>query len=119
MFVWCMMTCRPRELSSKKPVSTFREIVPIPKKTLCDPRFDERAGSFNEDLFKKSYTFIGEMKKNEKLQVQKELRKTKKPGKKKKLEVLLQKIVSVSYDKNSRYECTWVHQTSQLLINIW
>jgi len=74
----------------------FREVVPVPKKTLCDPRFDERAGSFNEDLFKKSYTFIGDMKKSEKLQVQKELKKTKKAEKKKKLEVLLQKMVGAS-----------------------
>lgn len=67
----------------------------IPKRVLCDPRFDEKSGSFNEDLFKKSYDFISEMKKTEKLQVQKELKKTRKPERKKELEVLLQKLVSV------------------------
>lgn len=88
-----LLTCRPRELSSKKPVSRFREVVPAPKKSISDPRFDEKCGLYNEDLFQKSYSFISEMKKKEKLQVQKELRKTKKAERKKELETLLQKMV--------------------------
>ncbi len=89
------LTFRPRELSSKKPVARFREVVSVNQETSCDPRFNERSGNFNEDLFKKSFSFVGEMKKNEKLLLQKELKKTRKVEKKEELEVLLQKIVSV------------------------
>lgn len=34
--------------------------------TIRDPRFDERSGTFNEDLFKKSYSFIEDVKEREK-----------------------------------------------------
>ena len=86
---------RPREISSKKPVSRFREVVPIEKKQdeSCDPRFDDRAGKFNDDLFKKSYSFIEEMKKNEKQLILKETKKSRNPGRRMKLQRLLQQIV--------------------------
>ena len=82
-------------MSSKKPVSRFREVVPVekPKEEKHDPRFDERAGTLNNDLFKKSFGFIEEMKKNEKHLVLKQARKTRDPEKKAKLQRLLQQMV--------------------------
>lgn len=87
---------RPSEVSSKKPVPRFREVVPIPKQKAesSDPRFDERAGKFNDDLFKKSFGFIEEMKSNEKKLVVKESRKTRDPERKKQLQKLLQQMVN-------------------------
>lgn len=85
---------RPREMSSKHPVPLFREVVTLQKKEeRGDPRFDERAGRFSKDLFSKSYSFIEEMKKEEKQQVLRETKKTHNPEKKKKLQRLLQQMV--------------------------
>ena len=78
-------------------MSQFREVVPILKKKeeTCDPRFSETAGKFNNDLFKKSFNFIDEMKKKEKFLLQKEAKKTRSVEKKRKLHALLNKMVSV------------------------
>lgn len=86
---------RPSEISSKKWVSQFKEVVHVQKKKEenHDPRFDERAGKLNSDLFKKSYSFIEEIKKNERHLVLKEEKKTKDPEKKMKLQRLIQKMV--------------------------
>ena len=88
---------RPQEVSSKKPVPRFREVVPVKKHgEIRDPRFDERAGSFNESLFKKSYAFLGDMKKSEKQVVQKEARRARNPEKRALLQTLIQQMVSGS-----------------------
>ena len=73
--------------------------MPIPKKKeeSCDPRFSETAGNFNNDLFKKSFGFVEEMKKNEKKLIQKEKRKTRNPERKHKLQKLLQQMVILSH----------------------
>ncbi|CAI2173663.1 16575_t:CDS:2 [Funneliformis geosporum] len=57
----------PMEVTSKKPVSRFRQIVEISNsvKHRRDPRFDSLSGKFNEDLFEKSYSFLDEYKKSE------------------------------------------------------
>lgn len=56
---------RPTEVSSKRPVSVFREVIPNLKKKAIDPRFDRSFGSFNEDLYGKSYKFLGEIQEGE------------------------------------------------------
>ena len=56
-------------MSSKCPVSRFREVVPVAKgkqRVIRDPQFEEMAGHLNPDLFKKSYAFVDELKKKEK-----------------------------------------------------
>jgi len=58
-----------------------------------DPRFDERTGSFNEGLFKKSYAFLDEMKQSEKQLVQREAKKARNPEKRAKLQTLIQQMV--------------------------
>lgn len=88
---------RPREVSSKKPVSRFREVIPANKRQReqsRDPRFDEKAGSFNEDLFKKSYSFLEEMRSEEKQLVEREARRTRNPERKTQLHHLLQQMES-------------------------
>lgn len=91
---------RPREMSSKQPVSRFREVmVGGPKRASAssqsvDPRFDERAGSLNEDLFKKSYAFVEEMKQSEKNTIEKAVKKTKSKERKEQLQRLIDQMES-------------------------
>lgn len=42
--------CRPREESSKKKVPMAREVIPIKKNIIRDPRFDSSCGTLNEKV---------------------------------------------------------------------
>lgn len=53
---------RPLELSSRRQVSRFKNVVEVKKKKVLDPRFDATAGRLNDDLFAKSYAFLDEYK---------------------------------------------------------
>ncbi|XP_004291594.1 PREDICTED: rRNA biogenesis protein rrp36-like [Fragaria vesca subsp. vesca] len=46
------------EVSSKKPVSRFREVIQAPKKVVRDPRFESLCGTLNVDGFRKRYDFL-------------------------------------------------------------
>ncbi|RCN37109.1 hypothetical protein ANCCAN_16996, partial [Ancylostoma caninum] len=64
---------RPKEISSKKPVSTFRPVYQhTGGKKKWDPRFDNRAGLFKERCFEDNYRFLEDLKKQEKDQLAKE-----------------------------------------------
>ena len=83
-------------MSSKRPVSRFREVVPVAKdrqREIRDPRFEETAGQLNSDLFKKSYAFVDELKKKEKQLIEREVHKTRSAGKKAQLQKLLLQMV--------------------------
>ncbi|KHJ75956.1 hypothetical protein OESDEN_24425, partial [Oesophagostomum dentatum] len=64
---------RPKEISSKKPVSTFRPVYDtnIGKKKR-DPRFDNRAGQFKERCFDDNYRFLEDLRKQEREELSKE-----------------------------------------------
>ncbi|CAJ0589436.1 unnamed protein product [Cylicocyclus nassatus] len=64
---------RPKEISSKRPVSVFRPIYQenIGKKKR-DPRFDSRAGLFKERCFDDNYRFLEDLKRQEKEELSKE-----------------------------------------------
>ncbi|RAL40076.1 unnamed protein product [Cuscuta campestris] len=51
---------RPMEMSSKKPVGRFREVVQVSKKVVRDPRFETLCGNLDEEGFKKRYKFLYE-----------------------------------------------------------
>jgi hypothetical protein len=57
---------RPRELSSKKPVSIFRNIFETKKRESIDPRFNSAFGDYNPNVFRKTYGFLHEMRLKEK-----------------------------------------------------
>ena len=57
---------RPQELSSKKPISTFRNIFQSKKKEFIDPRFSSAFGEYKPELFRKSYGFINDIRLREK-----------------------------------------------------
>ncbi|KAL6986179.1 hypothetical protein U1Q18_019547 [Sarracenia purpurea var. burkii] len=51
---------RPMEVSAKKPVSRFREIIQVPKRVVRDPRFESLCGNLDVEGFKKRYNFLYE-----------------------------------------------------------
>ncbi|PHU15669.1 hypothetical protein BC332_16874 [Capsicum chinense] len=71
---------RPMEVSSKKPVSRFREIIQVPKKATRDPRFETLTGQLDVERFKKRYNFLYEDNlPAEKEDLKKQLRKSNDP----------------------------------------
>ncbi|XP_014205890.1 ribosomal RNA processing protein 36 homolog [Copidosoma floridanum] len=83
---------RPREESAKKPVTRFREIVPVKKTRSRDPRFDSLCGEFNEKAFKNSYQFLHEYRKNDLEQLKKQLETEEDPKQIKKIKYLVQRL---------------------------
>ncbi|XP_057455310.1 uncharacterized protein LOC130746634 [Lotus japonicus] len=51
---------RPMEVSCKKPVPVFREVIQAPKKVIRDPRFESLCGNLDTDGFKQRYNFLYE-----------------------------------------------------------
>uniref|UniRef100_A0A1J3H818 rRNA biogenesis protein RRP36 n=1 Tax=Noccaea caerulescens TaxID=107243 RepID=A0A1J3H818_NOCCA len=71
---------RPMELSSKRPVSRYREVIQVPKKVVRDPRFDSLSGNVDTEGFRKRYSFFFEEKlPTEREELKKQLKKTKNP----------------------------------------
>eukprot|EP01135_Chromosphaera_perkinsii_P009564 Nk52_evm14s1810 gene=Nk52_evmTU14s1810 len=79
----------PMEVSSKIKVKGVRQVVPIIKKKRRDPRFDDLSGSFNQDLFEKSYAFMEDMKKKENEELKKAIREEKDEERRNKLKAAL------------------------------
>ncbi|XP_013415257.1 ribosomal RNA processing protein 36 homolog [Lingula anatina] len=57
---------RPMEMSAKKPVGRFREIVSVKKKINRDPRFDDLSGEYSQTIFHQTYSFLDDLKSREK-----------------------------------------------------
>lgn len=56
----------PAEMSSKIPVSRYRQVVaPVQKAPARDPRFDSLSGVYNAGLYKKAYGFLDDMRAEE------------------------------------------------------
>uniref|UniRef100_A0A183FEX1 rRNA biogenesis protein RRP36 n=1 Tax=Heligmosomoides polygyrus TaxID=6339 RepID=A0A183FEX1_HELPZ len=57
---------RPKEISSKRPVSTFRPLYQnLSTGKKWDPRFDIRAGEFKERCFEDNYSFLDDLRRQE------------------------------------------------------
>ncbi|XP_064601944.1 ribosomal RNA processing protein 36 homolog [Liolophura sinensis] len=82
----------PMEITSKKRVSRFRHVIPTKKRVIRDPRFDERSGAYDEKLFKKSYSFIEDVKERERQKLKKQLNKAKDAEAKAKIKSLLNRM---------------------------
>ncbi|OMJ12808.1 rRNA biogenesis protein RRP36 [Smittium culicis] len=67
----------PSEMSSKRPVSRFRAVVPVKSDKPYDPRFDKATGHFNKDLFEKSYSFLNDYRASEVEEIQNKISKLK------------------------------------------
>ncbi|XXG43253.1 hypothetical protein AAC387_Pa01g3331 [Persea americana] len=71
---------RPMEISSKKPVGMFREVIQAPKKVIRDPRFESLCGTLDTEGFKKRYNFLFETElPKERENLQKSIKKSKDP----------------------------------------
>ncbi|KAK9323367.1 hypothetical protein V1517DRAFT_320563 [Lipomyces orientalis] len=67
----------PQEVSAKKPVSRFRDVVEVPKIVRRDPRFESISGKFHEAQFRKNYAFLDEYREAELRDIAERLKKTK------------------------------------------
>ena len=86
---------RPREMTSKQPVSRYRQVVAVRRQHAVDPRFSEEYGQFDEGKFQKAYQFLDGVRQNEKDVVCKELKQAKSESKRAQLTELLKQLVSV------------------------
>ncbi|XP_013885379.1 ribosomal RNA processing protein 36 homolog [Austrofundulus limnaeus] len=94
---------RPVEMSAKKPTPLLRQVVPVKKSTMRDPRFDDLSGEYKPEIFETTYKFINEIKHKEKEIVQKRLMKMKKNNpKKEKLHLLLKRLENQERERLSR-----------------
>lgn len=84
---------RPVEMSSKKPVSRFREVIQAPKRVVRDPRFESLCGNYEESKFKTSYKFLYD----------EEL-----PAEKKRLQELLQKGKAGAASEETQKHINWI-----------
>lgn len=91
----------PTEMSSKKKVPRLRQVIPVKKRVSRDPRFDELSGTFNQEKFDEAYSFLDDIKANEKEQLKRELRKTKQLDRKHQLQSLLKRMEQQEAAKKS------------------
>ncbi|RUS22845.1 hypothetical protein BC937DRAFT_86429 [Endogone sp. FLAS-F59071] len=85
---------KPAELTSKRPVGRFREVVGAITPKRRDPRFDQLSGKLNQDLFEKSYSFLDEYKSSELDMLREQIRKEKDQEEKERLQDLLKRMQS-------------------------
>ncbi|KAJ3203728.1 rRNA biogenesis protein rrp36, partial [Clydaea vesicula] len=70
----------PTEVTSKRQVKRFRNVVDVKKKVVRDPRFDPSTGKFNPDLFNRSYGFVNDLEAKELAKLKEEVKKKKLKG---------------------------------------
>merc|ERR550519_2989174 len=84
---------RPREMSSKKTVPRFREVVAVAKvESKRDPRFDPLCGEFDEKIFRDSYKFVSDIKNDELNKLKKQLAEEEDPERKEKIKFLITRM---------------------------
>lgn len=69
----------PQEVSAKKPVPRFREVVEVPKIVRRDPRFESLSGKFDDTQFRKNYRFLNEYREQEIKQLKEQIGKARDP----------------------------------------
>ncbi|KAG0237269.1 rRNA biogenesis protein rrp36 [Actinomortierella wolfii] len=84
---------RPMEITSKKPVSRFRQVVEVPTVKRRDPRFDSLSGKLNVDLFERSYGFLKEYQQDEMRKLRELIKKEKNQELKEKMQRELSRMV--------------------------
>lgn len=99
---------RPREMSSKRPVSAFRNIYggheQEKKKKKWDPRFDARAGDFKEVCFENNYQFLDEIRTGEMQDLRNEYNTARAEGDEKKAERLKNTLHKMETREKTRAE---------------
>ncbi|EFO95260.1 hypothetical protein CRE_09238 [Caenorhabditis remanei] len=99
---------RPKEMSSKRPVSTFRNIYGDhekgTKKKRWDPRFDARAGDFKEVCFENNYQFLDDIRSGEMQDLRNEYSTARAEGDEKKAARLKNTIQKMETSEKTRAE---------------
>lgn len=67
----------PTEMSSRKAVTRRREVVPVPKRDIRDPRFEPLSGPIDEEKMRANYKFLEAYREDEMKQLKEGIRKTK------------------------------------------
>lgn len=93
---------RPREMSSKVRPRKLRHVVEVKKRMTRDPRFDDLSGDYREDIFKKTYSFLDDIKKNEKDKVKTLLKKERNEEKKEELSYLYKRLAAQEHSEKLR-----------------
>lgn len=75
----------PTEISSKKAVSRKREVIPVPKREVRDPRFEAVTGPVDEAKVRKAYGFLEDYRDDEMKELRGAIKKEKDEGKKEEL----------------------------------
>ncbi|XP_067834126.1 ribosomal RNA processing protein 36 homolog [Heptranchias perlo] len=83
----------PMEMSTKQPVPFLRKVVPVKKRMVRDPRFDDLSGEYKPEIFDQTYAFLSDVRNNEEEIIKKKLKKMRNPKKKQELEYLLQRMI--------------------------
>lgn len=89
----------PAVMSSKKPVSRKREVVPTKKRVARDPRFDKLSGHLDESKVKQKYAFLDQYRDSEMAELKATIKKTKNEEDK---EILKRKLLSMESQKKAR-----------------
>ncbi|KAI8367659.1 uncharacterized protein BYT42DRAFT_134316 [Radiomyces spectabilis] len=87
----------PMEMSSKRAVGRFRQVVEAPAAKRRDPRFDKLSGHLNQELFEKSYEFLNDYRQSEIAMLKESIRKEKDPEEREKMQLVLTKMQSREY----------------------
>uniref|UniRef100_A0A914DKU6 rRNA biogenesis protein RRP36 n=1 Tax=Acrobeloides nanus TaxID=290746 RepID=A0A914DKU6_9BILA len=102
---------KPREVSSKKQVSTFRSFVPTKKK--FDPRFQPECGEFDDHAFRRDYGFLDGLKTNELQTLKKEYKNARKEADPDKVLKLKNAIRRLENQMKSKQESEMYRETKR------
>ncbi|KAF8380323.1 hypothetical protein HHK36_027806 [Tetracentron sinense] len=86
---------RPMEITSKKPVGRFREVIQAPKRVIRDPRFESLCGNLDTDGFRKRYSFLYE---------------NDLPAEREELQKLIKKSNDPEVIDESKNRISWIHK---------
>lgn len=104
---------RPQQLSSKRPVSRFREVIQVPKQGGKDPRFDSTIGGkpFHQDEFARRYKFLyDDVLPQERADLKKQMRKEKGEGKRRELQSHLTRLQQMMTEEKTRRKAAELEQ---------
>lgn len=112
----------PMELSTKRAVSRFREVIEVPSTRGRDPRFDPMCGKLDTNRYESAYKFIDEYKTSEMEMLKQKISVTKDYEERKRLQTLMSRMTSQVAQKKrlnerKQLERTWKSREQDLVKN--
>ncbi|XP_071787422.1 ribosomal RNA processing protein 36 homolog [Asterias amurensis] len=93
---------RPQEVTSKVPVSRFRNVIAVKESVRRDPRFDDLSGQYNEAAFNSNYSFMEGVRRRELTEVKNELKEAATEEKKEELLRLMQRMKQQEIERKQK-----------------